>query len=502
MKNIISRVEADLKRVLYVPVDVELGDKCPNACIDFRENKVYVNQSGVESFANRGMDIKRVVTAFLQHEFSHKAFHPYDLKRIVAMDIALSKYNITPRKKEYILQRFSDMAANLKFWDVNDGFELKEWYRLSEDKSDFDTIEKMFYTDLCRHDFGKYDKKLEQHLKKLYSIDFFSGNPVKSVKDCMDQAKRFYFAVNSLIPDEPEDMSRSDITKAGDMKYEEVEGIVKELIAGGDIDPEDGKKYLEHNISEKGKMWGDSFNQSPEVTASFVVYDVLSDKYPLKIIQIPVKENGGEYPHLYERWDVTDPVSDVDVFASFGRVGLPGLTKKAVKKPVKIYGKRKKVNDAIIALDDSGSMVNPVKNISYAVASSFAAAKCYVRNGSAVAPIEFSDRTTRENFMRDERQILYELLKFKCGWSTYIELENIECVVKGNMRKKEELDGIIISDGAIENRSEVIEYFSDFGKAYMFEIGGSGEKHKEGNVVVCPVNSEADIGKIIIGEMI
>ncbi len=45
-------------------------------------------------------------------------------------------------------------------------------------------------------------------------------------------------------------------------------------------------------------------------------------------------------------------------------------------------------------------------------------------------------------------------------------------------------------------------YLSDFNRAFMFEIGTSGEPEKRDRVTVYHIAKEEDLSKIIIGEVL
>ncbi|MCK4428904.1 MAG: hypothetical protein KAU95_00905, partial [Candidatus Aenigmarchaeota archaeon] len=350
-EKLLKEAEKELKREgVYAPVkNTELKEEgIETAAINFRNNVVYINPEGVKKYED-ALPPEEIIKGMLEHEYSHKINYPYDLKRIVFGDIIMKKLEEDAEIRNWIIQRYADMAANLKLWNRNEGKELKKLYGALEDHGDFDVLEKMFYKEVTKHDFGRWDEKLEDSLEKLYKIDFLSGEPVKNFAQIEREMKKFYKIVKPLIPPleerngngdrlNPEEGKEMD---GQDISGEEVEKIVRELIESDSISTEEAKDYLESGDIEHNK--GD--------IANFVVYDALSGQYPIKIKKSPIVESKGLYPHSYGEWSPTDPVEDIDPFASLGKIALPPITKKTVRKPMKIRGKKEKLNDCLIALD-------------------------------------------------------------------------------------------------------------------------------------------------------
>jgi hypothetical protein len=279
-----------------------------------------------------------------------------------------------------------------------------------------------------------------------------------------------------------------------------VEKAIKELMEGGEISCEEARRFLKEFAKRKVQLEGggpgESFSNDPEVYANKILYNILSERYTLKIRKLPLEESGGIYPKGYIPWEISDPIEDIDPFTSYGIIA-PGITKKIERGSLKTFGRREKVPDLLLLLDDSSSMPNPTKKISNAVLASFVVAKNYVRNGASIAPLRFSDRTTTSDWLKDEDQILEELIKFKDGDDTRVDIDVVEKVV--GSKDKEKLDAIIITDGKLgSHRDEIVEYLSKFNCPFMLEIGERGDLKREKKVVVYPIYDETDIARVII----
>lgn len=484
------------------------------AIIDWNTNIISINPKVFEYFGKKGMSKEEIIKGLLQHEYlGHKAQHPFDTKRVIAEYIALRE--IGAKHGDYVRWMYDDIVANLKVWNIYKAKELLELYKNCDPKSKLGNVERMLYQYVLNINLGVTQGELRPYVEKLKGINFLSGTPIKSVRECRRQVKRFYKIIKPLLEDTEKEMSKMPFGEQSihELPEGEVQKALRELIEEGEISLEKAKRFLKEYGEKKyeesqqeqegeksiGGGPGGKFSNNPEMYANKVIYNILSENYRLEIKKLPLKKNGGLCPAGYAPWGISDPVEDIDPFTSYGIIA-PGITKKIRRAPTEYFGEMEKVPDLLLLLDDSGSMPNPVEDISEAVLSSFVVAKNYVRNGGKVAPIRFSDRTTTSEFLGEEDKILEELLKFKSGGDTQVELDKVEEVVKD--KKKEELDAIIITDGQIGNRDEVIDYLSQFNRPFMFEIGKKGEPQKEKKVIVYPIGRDEDIAKIVIDRVI
>ncbi len=85
----------------------------------------------------------------------------------------------------------------------------------------------------------------------------------------------------------------------------------------------------------------------------------------------------------------------------------------------------KETPDCLIAIDSSGSMINPRKSLSYAVLGAACAADAYLQNDSKVAVYNFSDAPMGGKDVlnyTDRREDIYRVLCKYFGGGTALDL--------------------------------------------------------------------------------
>jgi hypothetical protein len=191
--------------------------------------------------------------------------------------------------------------------------------------------------------------------------------------------------------------------------------------------------------------------------AEILFYMKLAENYALPIRKIPVEEQGTLHPHSHSPWEIGSPFQDIDIWTSFGKI-MPGVTQTWKKREGKGRGKVEKTPDCLIAIDSSGSMINPRKNLSYAVLGAACAADAYLRNQAKVAVYNFSDAPMGGkdilNYTRRREEIYRVLCKY-FGGGTALDLEDLLPLVQG----KKNLDLFIITDMKITNLEILTGYF-------------------------------------------
>jgi hypothetical protein len=241
--------------------------------------------------------------------------------------------------------------------------------------------------------------------------------------------------------------------------------------------------------------------------ADLLFYMKLAEQYSLPLHKTPIEEKGTLHPHSHSPWEVGSPVQDVDIWTSFGKI-MPGVTQVWKKREGRGRGKVEAVPDCLIAIDSSGSMINPRKNLSYAVLGAACATDAYLRNNSRVAVYNFSDAPMGGKEVLDythRREEIYRVLCRYFGGGTALDLEDLMPLIQG----RKNLDLFIITDMKITNLETLTGYFEKIENrittvhigenpyAARFEKAVGNRK----NINIFTVKRKEDIPHIVLGKI-
>jgi hypothetical protein len=214
-------------------------------------------------------------------------------------------------------------------------------------------------------------------------------------------------------------------------------------------------------------------------------------------------------PYGHTPWEVSQPVQDIDMWTSFGKI-LPGLSQTWTRRRGTLFGLREGVPDCLLVLDSSGSMTNPRTCLSYAVLGAACATEAYLRREAQVALYNFSDAhrdgKTLLPFTAD-RQALYRGLCIYHGGGTSLRLRDLEDLRRTAARGAPDL--LLITDMQIANLEEVIDYLlSVEGRITVIHIGANrATEHfrqamqQHPRLQIFSVADTQDIPNIVLGQM-
>jgi hypothetical protein len=153
-------------------------------------------------------------------------------------------------------------------------------------------------------------------------------------------------------------------------------------------------------------------------------------------------------------------------------------------------------------------MINPRKNLSYAVLGAACAANAYLRNDSKVGVYNFSDAPMGGkdilNFT-DHREDIYRVLCKYFGGGTALDLEYLVPLIHG----KKNLDLFIITDMKITNLESLIGFFGQIqNRITSVHIGENPYAvrfqravEKKRNISIFTVKRKEDIPHIVLGKI-
>lgn len=247
----------------------------------------------------------------------------------------------------------------------------------------------------------------------------------------------------------------------------------------------------------------------PQVDAEALYYMQLAQTYPLPVRGVPMERNGVLEPYSHAPWEASQPVQDLDIWTSFGKL-LPGLSQVWKRRQGLIYGQREGTPDCLLVLDSSGSMPNPRQQLSEAVLGAACAAEAYLRHEARVAVYNFSDALmggkTVLPFTRD-RQAIYEALCVYHGGGTSLRLRDVQDLRLSVPRATPDL--LLITDMQLTNLDEVIEYCTDVGgRTTVIHLSDNSATDRfrratqeHPRVQVFMVQERQDILKIVLGQV-
>jgi hypothetical protein len=197
----------------------------------------------------------------------------------------------------------------------------------------------------------------------------------------------------------------------------------------------------------------------------------------------------------------------VDIWTSFGKI-MPGITQIWKKKEGKGRGKMDGTPDCLIAIDSSGSMINPRKNLSYAVLGAACAIDAYLRNHAKVAVYNFSDAPMGGKDVldyTDRREDLYRVLCRYFGGGTALDLDDLVPLIQ----RRNSPDLFIITDMKITNLESMIGYFGQIrNRITAVHVGENlyadrfkKAVEKRGNISIYTVRKKEDIPNLVLGRI-
>lgn len=320
--------------------------------------------------------------------------------------------------------------------------------------------------------------------------------------------KKFYDILHPLLKEDKKEelqgmptLGKSPNIK--DYSSKEIRKVLKELVQERQWDKDDIKEFVKEFEDkfkdQKGQFPGGNYNGDPESFANRFVYESLALNYRITLKKTPLISTNGQYPTSLTKYEVGDNLLDIDPFSSLANRILPGISNKFVKEQIKYHGQKEKTPDLVLLLDDSGSMPNPNEEISDAVLGSFVIAREYLENGASVGIAHFSDRTSCSTLSNNMHEVMNNLLVYKNGSDTQINLKEIE------KHFQNICDYVLITDGHIRNRDSVIDYLNSKAlqgaRAYMIQIGRKQNIHYEGKIKVFDISSADNLGNIVLDDM-
>lgn len=187
-------------------------------------------------------------------------------------------------------------------------------------------------------------------------------------------------------------------------------------------------------------------------------YKSLAKRVPIRISsEFKEKEKGVPYPSGLTKFKEGDSIDEWRPLESYLSL-VPGLAKKWKKESLEKGEER--LPDLMIVLDSSGSMPDPGSELSFPTLGACAAAERYLKGGSKVGVVNFSDKNLVLRPSRDLDEVYEEILRYQGGGTT-LRTQALEESLESIKTEAGIEDYLIVTDAGIENLKEFKEFFSE-----------------------------------------
>lgn len=239
-------------------------------------------------------------------------------------------------------------------------------------------------------------------------------------------------------------------------------------------------------------------------------YRELAREIPIEIQRKLARQTAPAIPVDLAPWAPEDNPTQINPFASFGRLASPGITQRW-----RISGEDSQYQTFVlpcllVLVDSSGSMPNTSTTLSYPVLAGVAVASSYLEHSSPVAVYNFSDADLVLDFSQDGAEIVKTITAFKSGRTEVIKPEIVTRLLGSPNRGAREVDILLVTDMQMSedelNRvMRLVRDHQEIHRLFLFVKGPkASESHRrfEGTrVKVYGVDSQEDVARLALGVM-
>ena len=515
------------KKHLYPEIPMPRAEEFTNAAqaaaeqnegvgLEMKEKQITVNSSFLSQMKDK-MAVERVIEALLDHGITHYTFCPWDFHTHLMLYAEAKKVMGDKELAKQAANYFIDVIADTHC--VKKRFtEIPELHRYLK-KGVVEEVIASLYQKIWGIDLGiphstGGGKGHEEVVRRLTRIPYLDRSRWP------ESIQKFARSLKPLLTTEQKEKEskggKGDSNPQGehDLSHYSLEEIdqglreyAKKTMALAEF--REAVDDFSDDLKEAGygMEGGMGRGRGTPIDADVLFYMKLAENYSIPFKKVPLEEKGSLHPHSHSPWEVGSPFQDVDIWTSFGKI-LPGVTQIWKKKEGKGRGKIEGTPDCLIAIDSSGSMINPRKSLSYAVLGAACAANAYLRNDSKVGVYNFSDAPMGGKDILDytnRKEEIYRVLCKYFGGGTALDLEDLTPLLQG----RKNLDLFIITDMKITNLEALIGFFGQIrNRITAVHIGENPyaarfEKavEKKRNITIFTVRRKEDIPHIVLGRI-
>jgi hypothetical protein len=515
------------KKHLYPEIPVpKVGEVTPSAAeegeqgeavgLEMKQKQITLNSTFLSRTSEK-MTEEGVIEALLDHGITHYTFCPWDFHTHLMLYSEAKKVMGDKELAKQVANYFIDVTADT--YCVKKRFtDIPELHRVLK-KGEVEKVIASLYEKIWGIDLGVLNSKTgkkghEEIVRRLARIPYLDRSRWP------ESMKKFARSLKPLLLEEQKEQEamggKGDSNPQGDhdldsYSYEEIDQGLRDFAKKTMALPE--FKDIVEDFSEElkeagyGMEGGMGRGRGTAIDADILFYMKLAESYSIPLRKVPLEKKGYLHPHSHSPWEVGSPFQDMDIWTSFGKI-MPGITQIWKKREGKGRGKIEGTPDCLIAIDSSGSMINPRKNLSYAVLGAACAANAYLRNDSKVGVYNFSDAPMGGkdilNFT-DHCEDIYRVLCKYFGGGTALDLEDLVPLIHG----RKNLDLFIITDMKITNLESLIGFFGQIqNRITAVHIGENPYAarfqravEKKSNISIFTVKRKEDIPHIVLGKI-
>lgn len=515
------------KKHLYPEIPVpKVGEVTPSAAeeedqgeavgLEMKQKQITLNSTFLSRTSEK-MTEEGVIEALLDHGITHYTFCPWDFHTHLMLYAEAKKVMGDKELAKQVANYFIDVTADT--YCVKKRFtDIPELHRVLK-KGEVEKVIASLYEKIWGIDLGILNPKTgkkghEEIVRRLARIPYLDRSRWP------ESVKKFARSLKPLLLEEQKEQEamggKGDSNPQGDhdlnsYSYEEIDQGLRDFAKKNMALPE--FKDIVEDFSEElkeagyGMEGGMGRGRGGAIDADILFYMKLAESYSIPLRKVPMEKKGYLHPHSHSPWEVGSPFQDMDIWTSFGKI-MPGITQIWKKREGKGRGKIEGTPECLIAIDSSGSMINPRKNLSYAVLGAACAANAYLRNDSKVGIYNFSDAPMGGkdilNFT-DHREDIYRVLCKYFGGGTALDLEDLFPLIHG----RKNLDLFIITDMKITNLESLIGFFGQIqNRITAVHIGENPYAarfqravEKKSNISIFTVKRKEDIPHIVLGKI-
>jgi hypothetical protein len=484
--------------------------------LEMKAKQMTINAAFVSRMKDK-MEGQQVIEALLDHGITHYTFCPWDFHTHLRLYAEAKKVTGDKDLAKQVANYFIDVIADTHC--VKKRFtEIPELHR-NLTKGTVEEVIALLYQKIWGVDLGISPSKMNVKghgdvVRRLVRIPYLDRSRWgESIKKFARSLKPLLVAEqkeqgSKAGKGEPNPQGEHDLNHYSNEEIDQgLRDYAKQTMALSEF------KDVVEDFSDElkgagyGMEGGMGRGQGNPIDADVLFYMKLAENYSIPLKKLPLEEKGSLHPHSHSPWEIGSPYQDVDIWTSFGKI-MPGITQIWTKKEGKGRGKVEGSPDCLIAIDSSGSMINPRKSLSYAVLGASCATNAYLQNNAKVAVYNFSDAPMGGKDIldyTDRREDIYRVLCKYFGGGTALDLEDLVPLIQGRKNS----DFFIITDMKITNLETLIGFFGQIqNRVTAVHIGDNPyaarfEKavEKKKNISIYTVKRKEDIPYIVLGRI-